>query len=251
MKCCVVVPCYRDADRLGDYLPGLCDALSGFSDVSVLVVDDGSPAAEAAELSRVCSAVRARHRNLIEPLCLATNVGKGGAIYAGWDAVPHAEWLAFADADGATSAGEVLRLLTFAWENGAPFDAVLGSRIKMLGRNVERTFVRHLTGRVYATCSSILTGYPVYDSQCGCKLVRGSAYRSIRPLLEETRFAFDMDLISHLLRAGSPVAEFPIDWIDVPGSKVSVLRDGFRMLIALVHLRGRLRKDSRNGGQGA
>ena len=53
------------------------------------------------------------------------------------------------------------------------------------------------------------------------------------------RFGFDMDLLVHLIRAGATICEFPVDWTDIPGSKVSLLRDSLQMFMTLWRLRKR------------
>jgi len=182
-----------------------------------------------------------QHPILLEPLLLDPNRGKGGAIYAGWDAAaPEVEWLGFADADGATSAHEVKRLVCAAMDPASPYDVLAGSRIQMMGRTVQRTLKRHITGRVFATMASVLTGLSLYDSQCGCKMIRRCSYLAVRAQLTETRFAFDMDLLVHLARSGAKISEFPVDWADIPGSKVSLFRDSLQMFVALWQLRRRL-----------
>jgi dolichyl-phosphate beta-glucosyltransferase len=87
-----------------------------------------------------------------------------------------------------------------------------------------------------------MTGWAIYDSQCGCKLLKRDAYLKVKGDLVETRFAFDIDLLVNLLSVGARVREVPVDWSDVPGSKVSLVRDGFQMTHALWKLRGRMRR---------
>jgi glycosyltransferase involved in cell wall biosynthesis len=239
MSLCLVIPSYRDSARLAKYLPELCASLESVPGVSILVVDDGSGPEEAEKTRLEVSRLRAKHPILLAPLLLEPNRGKGGAIYAGWDAAPPIEWLAFADADGATPAGEVARLVRLALEDTAPSDVYLASRVKMLGRTVSRSFKRHVAGRVFATLSSWMTGLAIYDSQCGCKIVRRSYYERVRDLLVETRFAFDIELLTHLHGAGAAMREVPVDWCDIPGSKVSLLKDGMQMLSALWKLQAR------------
>jgi hypothetical protein len=162
---------------------------------------------------------------------LPENLGKGGAVYAGWAvAAAEAQWLGFVDADGSCSAAETARLIQLARAMAAGSrQALFASRVKMLGRSVERQFKRHLLGRVYATLVSEGLTIPVYDSQCGLKLVPQAAYQRIQTRLDVTGFAFDVDLMATLLASGTAVQEVPIDWHEEPGGKVHLLRDSWRM----------------------
>lgn len=204
------------------------DALGG---VTVLVVDDGSGAAEAAATRAAIDALRLRHPSLLPMLELTENLGKGGAVYAGWElAAADTRWLGFVDADGSCSAAETARLIEQARSDpSASPPALFASRVKMLGRDVERQFKRHLLGRVYATLVSELLAIPVYDSQCGLKLVTRPAYQAIQPKLTIHGFAFDVDLMAMLVDSGTAVQEVPINWHEEPGGKVHLLRDSWRM----------------------
>jgi dolichyl-phosphate beta-glucosyltransferase len=240
MKICIIVPSYRDADRLEKYLPDLCRLGENFELLRVIVVDDGSGPEHSSNLRNVVDRCRTSALCDLRLHVLSSNVGKGGAIYAGWDASLGFEWLGFVDADGATSAKEVSRMLHFLKQtlqfNSAP-DMIIASRVKMLGRTVDRSAIRHFMGRVYSTLASILTGLSVYDSQCGCKFIRIGAYSAVRLELNEKRFAFDMELLLYLSQAGFSIIEFPVDWRDVAGSKVSLFKDSFLMFRSLLSLR--------------
>lgn len=241
----LAIPCWRESERLGNFLGPLCELLGREElGVRVLVVEDGSGGEEARRTAGIVADYRVRYPFLAEPLLLPENRGKGGAVYAAWERWEGEEWLGFADADGATPAREVVRLVRAIVEaegRGDCADGWLGSRVKMLGREVRRTMRRHVVGRVYATLTSLLTGICVYDSQCGCKFYRAELVREVLPKLEERRFGFDVELIAWLLAGGARLVEFPIDWVDVPGSKVHLVQDSVRMFLALLRLRGRLR----------
>lgn len=235
----LVIPTFRDTARLQAFLPDLSRQLEARSAVEIVVVDDGSGPKFSDALEELVRDVSGKSQTPVSLIRLKRNVGKGGAIYAGWGDGKGVDWLAFVDADGAVSASEVERMLSEidCTDLHERADALIASRVKMLGRTVERSVKRHLIGRIFATLASELTGLAVYDSQCGCKFVRREAYAAVRSKLTELRFAFDVDLLFHLHRAGYRIVEFPVDWRDIPGSKVSLIRDSFLMLFSLLRLR--------------
>ncbi|HEY8900956.1 MAG TPA: glycosyltransferase [Chthoniobacterales bacterium] len=241
MNLWLTIPCYRDAERLSHFLPRLCACLQELPGIGIQVVDDGSGAVEARRVEEAIRAVDDEKKILHPPLILEKNRGKGGAVYASWNVAPEAEWLGFVDADGAVPPEEVARLTELTVRGELPTDALLASRVKMLGRRVDRSMKRHVVGRVFATLASAAIGLEAYDTQCGLKLVRRSAYLAVRSRLSECRFAFDVDLLAQLAKQGVRMREVPVDWSDVPGSKVSLVRDSFQMANAVWRLRRTIR----------
>jgi dolichyl-phosphate beta-glucosyltransferase len=240
MKSTLVIPHYNDAERLEPCLADLCTGLPGHFEV--LVSDDGSLESQREAMRRVVRDAQVRVACgcpvIRDPLFTGKNTGKGGAVLRGWDASGEADVLAFADADGAVGLEEILR--AEASFRSGDYDALFANRVKMLGRSVERSLKRHLSGRVFATLVSNVARIPAYDTQCGLKLVRRAAFEKIRPHQETVGFAFDVELCLLLLKFGFRVIEFPVDWRDVPGSKVSLLRDSWRMAREVFRIRRRV-----------
>jgi glycosyltransferase involved in cell wall biosynthesis len=229
----LVVPCFRESGRIGGFLPELCQAMQAMGGVRVLVVEDGSDADEEQCMNGIVEDLRAKYDCLLPLKVLPENLGKGGAVYAGWAEHGGADWLAFVDADGSCSASEVARLLKMTNGN----TAIFASRVKMLGRRVERLFKRHLLGRIYATLVSEILHIPVYDSQCGLKMVPRRAYAQISNRLRVHGFAFDVELMVALLDTGCQIKEVPIDWHETPGGKVRLLRDSWLMALDILKIR--------------
>ncbi|MBL9182104.1 MAG: glycosyltransferase [Verrucomicrobiaceae bacterium] len=224
----LVIPCFQESGRISRFLAELCDETARLGGVTIRVVEDGSGEQEAKRMREIIAAQQARSPHLVAPLMLAENLGKGGAVHAAWREEKSADWLAFVDADGSCSAAEVSRLIQLARES-PPRTALFASRVKMLGKSVERHFRRHLLGRVYATLVSELLDIPVYDSQCGLKLVPRACFEAVEARLKITGFAFDVELLTALLDSGCAVHEVPISWHETPGGKVRLLRDSFLM----------------------
>jgi glycosyltransferase involved in cell wall biosynthesis len=177
---------------------------------------------------------------LLMPLFVNRNTGKGGAVYRGWQNSEGYSLIAFVDADGAVSASEIVRAESFFRFVASDADALFGSRVKILGRSIQRHFVRHLAGRIFATLVSELTKIPVYDTQCGLKIIKTEAYQKTKFYHSSKGFAFDVELLLLLLSSGARVIEFPVDWHDVPGSKINLFRDAFRMTFQVLTIRRKI-----------
>ena len=248
IDCLIAIPCYQESARLPSFLETLCPAVAAAPFTArIVVVDDGSGEPEAARTREIVARAADRWPGLLaEPVLLPANRGKGGAVYAGWES-PDAETarlLCFVDADGSVPAAEVIRLVAELLADRAErWQAIFGSRVKLLGSRVERLPSRHYVGRVFATLVTVITGLTIYDSQCGLKVVRRAAYTAIAGELTEHRFVFDVELALRLLRHHFAIREVPIDWTEIAGSKVRLLRDSWRMATGLLRIRGRLRAD--------
>jgi len=237
---CIVIPAFREDMRISSFLTELLGLIESESlKMLVIVVDDGSGSAAQNALRSVLDPLRLICPHSLRLLELPRNLGKGGAIKAGWDACPECEYLAFADADGSIAAREVMRLSRLAWAQRAAPKTLFASRVKMLGKNIQCSRFRRFSGRTFSILVEAITGAGVYDSQCGCKFVPASVYQAVRPVLREQRFAFDVELMMAILRAGFAIEEIPIDWHATPGSKVSFLSDTCRMLSSTVAIRRR------------
>jgi len=240
----LVIPSYRDSERLAPFLRELVTTLPPH--FSILVSEDGSGSEEVLRIKALISSVRqemTREENgpkLLDPLIHDPNSGKGGAVLRGWRQGVGYELLAFADADGAVSAHEIVRAEAFMRSETPPIDALFGSRVKMLGRNIHRSKIRHYSGRIFATLVSVVGRVPAYDTQCGLKILTAAAFEKIAPFTQSLGFAFDVELLLLLLKTGRRVVEFPIDWEDVAGSKVHLLRDSTRMAREVFRIRRRV-----------
>lgn len=242
----LVIPNYRDSVRLEPFLAELRRTLTG--EFAILVSDDGSGEED---FERLVECVEAGRRvegaaEILEPVRAVQNEGKGAAVYRGWRRGLELEFesFGFADADGAVSAGEVLRgwrAFDVLRERGAEVDGLIGSRRRVVGRTVDRKWSRHVAGRVFATLVTLIAGLEVYDTQCGFKIFRREVVESVLPRARTFGFAFDVELLMLVARAGYRVEEFAVDWRDVDGGKVDLLTAPVPMLVEVVRARMRMR----------
>ena len=237
----LVIPHYNDTERLIPFLAELVAVLPGH--FSVLISDDGSCPQQQKKLTELINRLKAGDNlnrvEILPPRFVSKNTGKGGAVHRGWENTNGFSLLAFADADGAVNATEIMRAESFFRSDSCAADALFASRVKMLGHSIHRSLLRHFTGRIFSTLVSGLTQIPVYDSQCGFKIVKKSTYLKIQSFLKTTGFAFDVELLLLLLKSGAKVVEFPVDWYDVAGSKIRLFGDSLRMAMQIFIIKKR------------
>lgn len=237
----VVIPCFNEEARLSRaQVRALVEG-----GVRVILVDDGSRDGTAALLTALAEA----HPDHVQALILPRNGGKGEAVRAGLREALRAgaTLVGYLDADFATPPAEALRLRDELLAQDA--DVALGSRVRRLGSSIHRRPARHYLGRIFATAASLALGVGVYDTQCGAKVLRATP--ALRAALERpfsSRWAFDVELLSRLLRPAGDTPAVPVErfievplraWEDVAGSKLrgaTMLRAGADLArIALRH----------------
>ncbi len=230
----LVLPAYRELNRLPRFLDSLTKALAPAPwATEILVVDDGSPGDEQKALAALIVPVRDGHCQVLAPRLLAHNRLKGDAILEGWRSRP-ARWLAFADADGAAGAEEVLRVfgdINSRDPSGA--SAYFADRHGPGKSANRRTPSRRFLSSLFSALAGFALRVPPIDFQCGFKVVPGSVLPRIADRLEGRGLCFDLALFVALRSEGVPVRQFPVTWRDQPEGKVSPWRNGPAMLAGL------------------
>ena len=159
----LVIPCFNEEQRLVESEVIQCIAVL---QCSVILVDDGSTD----RTLEMMNNLRHRFPEDIHVLPLRTNVGKGEAVRAGFNFAFErgATQVLFCDADFAVGPQDLMRICT-TLEEHTDCKAVIGSRIALVGSNIQRSVFRHYSGRAFATLVSLILGHRIYDTQCGAK----------------------------------------------------------------------------------
>ncbi len=245
MNVCICVPCYRESQRLPAFIADIRRVFSSSqtSRVTLYFLDDGSGEFETKLMRAAVDDLKDNSHISFHYVEFPENRGKGAVLRDGFaNAMKNGfDLIGFFDGDGATPAKEILNLI-HQFEHTPESDVVVGSRWKALGHPVERSFKRHLSGRIFATILSILYSIPIYDSQCGAKLFRKRVLTSeLLALCDNQNWLFDTQLIITLHSRGRDIFELPVVWKDQPGSKINLIRDSFRMFWGLLIFRRKLR----------
>jgi len=226
-RACVVIPCFDEERRLRP--ERFLDFVCAHPDVDFVLVNDGSRDGTLAVLESLAREASGRFRVIDQQ----PNAGKAEAVRRGMRAgfESGAAYVGYWDADLATPLAAIPEFVTLLDER-PDLDLVLGARVKLLGRSVERLSARHYIGRIFATAVSIALRLAVYDTQCGAKLFRVTP--EVRALFEQpflSRWIFDVEILARWIAArrgegGAPLEsalyELPLrEWRDVAGSKLT------------------------------
>ena len=101
----------------------------------------------------------------------------------------------------------------------------------------EQSLQRRIVSRLFNFLVRILFGVKIHDTQCGAKLCTKAAAEAAVPKISSHFWAFDVDLLFHIHRAGFSVTEHPTTWRDIDGSKIRIWNSSFEMLLAIFRLR--------------
>jgi dolichyl-phosphate beta-glucosyltransferase len=162
--------------------------------------------------------------------------GKGGAVKAGLMAA-RGEYRFICDADLSMPIRELQRFLPPALDR---FDVAIGSREGMAARRIGEPVYRHLMGRLFNAFVQRLALPGIEDSQCGFKMFSARAVDEIFPLVTVDGWAFDVEVLTIARARSLRIVEIPIEWHFGQQSQLSMVRDGFGMLMELLRIKSRL-----------
>ncbi len=183
--------------------------------------------------------------------------GRGRALAATWLA-SDARVLAYMDVDLSTDLDALLPLVAPLISGHSHL--AIGSRLAR-GARVVRGPKREAISRCYNLILKGTLAARFSDAQCGFKAIRADVARELVPLVQDTGWFFDTELLVLAERSGLRVHEVPVDWVDDPDSRVDIvatatadlkgvarlLRDLSRGRIPTAEIRRRLVVDVRAG----
>jgi putative flippase GtrA len=158
--------------------------------------------------------------------------GRGRALHHVWSQ-SDAAVLAYLDVDLSTDLNALLPLVAPLISGHS--DLAIGSRLSRHSR-VVRGAKREVISRSYNLLlrSTLRTRFS--DAQCGFKAVRAEVAEQLLPLVEDTGWFFDTELLVLAERAGLRIHEVPVDWVDDPDSRVDIVATAMADLRGIARL---------------
>ncbi|MEZ4797496.1 MAG: glycosyltransferase [Flavobacteriaceae bacterium] len=224
MKTCIVIPLYNEYQRFDQ------NSFLSFvknNDLIFCLVNDGSNDQTMQMIESL-----AKGSQKIYSLNLEKNLGKAEAVRAGTNyAISNlnCKIIGYFDADFATPLQEILNLEKLI--QNSLYALVMGSRVKRLGANIKRFKIRHFSGRIIATIiSENILGLPVYDTQCGLKLMTKEIAEIVFKDKFISKWLFDVEIIARIKNKFGKdycienIYEFPLSkWEDKGKSKITFI----------------------------
>ena len=234
----IVIPAYNESSRIAGPLELILNFFEEETlNAEIIVVDDGS----SDETSEVAGRALATKPDIMSRVIrYDDNRGKGFAVKTGLLAAA-ADIAVFSDADLSTPITELNKIVNPIRNDQV--DVTFGSRA--LDRSLIGThqpWKREQGGKVVNLIIRMLSGMPFSDTQCGFKAFNMVKFRPLLDLMTIDRFGFDVEFLFVAKYHGLRLAEIPVRWNDVAGSKVSVLRDTLRMVDELRQIRRNARR---------
>lgn len=228
----IIIPAYNEESRLPHTLAQVFSFLKKQNYTSeVIVVENGSndnTYTLAQELTTTYSTLRVLHNE---------EAGKGRAVQRGM-LEAKGEYRIFCDADLSMPAEELVRFIPPHNET----DIVIASREVDGSVRYDEPHLRHLTGRVFNMLIRTFALPEIHDTQCGFKGFRADIAEDLFSRQTITGWAFDVEILYIAKLRGYQVVELPIPWYYRDESKISVLRDSWRMFLDILNIRKKARQ---------
>lgn len=229
----IVIPAYNESNRLPVTLDALLQETTlNFSEL--IIVNDGSKD----ETFQVAKSFEAKFQGRLKVIDSQPNRGKGYAVRRGIEEAT-SEWVLIADADRSTPWKEYFKLRSAQERLGSK--GAIGSRdVDGAVLMAQQPFYREWLGKLFNLFLRKITGLSFKDTQCGFKLFHRSSILPFFPQLCEDRFAWDVEFLMLCKKNGVSIVEVPVEWAHVKGGTVSPIKDGLKMVWAVIQMRVRI-----------
>ena len=231
LKLDVVIPGLNEEDGLEQTVRSLSEfmpeRMSSY-DWRIVIADNGSTDATP-DIGRRLASESGR----VQYLRLEQR-GRGRALKHAWSQ-SDADVMAYMDMDLSTDLAHIPPLVGAIADGG--HDVAIGSRLKrgaeVIGRSPKREFISRSYSLIFRTM--FLTGFQ--DAQCGFKAVSRRVVEQVLPLVEDTGWFFDTELLILCEKNGYSVEEIPVRWVDDPDSRVRIVSTAYEDMKGLSRLR--------------
>ena len=160
--------------------------------------------------------------------------GRGRALSLGWLA-SDADVLAYMDIDLST---DLAALPELVWRIADGIDDVAAGTRLGRGSETTRSLKREVLSRGFVFLINTLLWTRLRDTQCGFKAISRRCARRLLPLVEDTGWFWDTELLLLASKGGWNVGFVPVRWVEDTDSRVKIGKTVLRDLTGLMRMRG-------------
>ncbi len=214
---------------IGTLTEHLSNGVKGEWDWRITIADNGSEDATP-EVGRQLSE---EHPNV--RLTRLEQRGRGRALKKAW-LESDADVRCFMDVDLSTRLDALEPLVNAIADER--YDVAIGSRLMPQSLVEKRTLKREIVSRAYNALIRVMFPRKTFrDAQCGFKAVSRDVAENVVPLVENTGWFFDTELLLLSLRAGYRIKEIPVHWVDDPDTRVRIVSTATEDIKGLLRVR--------------
>lgn len=226
----LIIPCYNESARIDIMLNGLADFDAKWKgNYEVIIVDDGSKDDTAAKIGQALDGKYAALKNKIRIEKMPVNKGKGSALKQGVS-LATGDYVLTLDADMSTKPTELINWQAKVKNLFSNDDTIYIASRKHEEGTVEALKMRQVIGAIFNGIVQVLTSLQHKDTQCGFKLYPKKIAHFLFGNMQSNGWAHDVELLYQADLNGYKIIDMPVNWVNQPDSKVSVVRDSFLML---------------------
>ena len=147
-------------------------------------------------------------------------IGKGGALSVGLRKAS-GEYIAFMDADGASSVAQLVKLYRYISSN-KDLDVVIASRYMKGSRINNLPLYRKVLSRMFNLVTRFVFTLPYSDTQCGLKIFKRDVARDISKKIISKKWIIDLNILLLCKYLHYTVESLPIIWTEKGNSTLKV-----------------------------
>ncbi len=178
----------------------------------------------AKRLSRELTDVRIVHLN---------QKGRGRALKKVWSE-SGADILSYMDVDLSSNLYAFPPLIEALISGG--FDIGIGSRL-LKASTTRRSFKREVISRTYNLLVKSFFFTKFSDAQCGFKSIAKGAAGKLLPMIEDTGWFFDTELLVIAEKLGYRIFDLPVSWVEDLDSRVKIVSTAMDDIRGLIRVR--------------
>jgi glycosyltransferase involved in cell wall biosynthesis len=193
----------------------------------IVIADNGSKDRTghiAKQLEQTLPAVMAMH---------IPEAGRGRALTRAMLA-SEADILTYMDIDLSTDLDAFPKMVNAIAEQG--YDVAAGTRLGP-GAETTRSLKREVLSRGFVLMTNALFQTRLRDTQCGFKAISRDAAQKLLPMVKDTGWFWDTELLLLAAKSGWRVTFIPVRWVEDKDSRVKVASTAWRDIKGLLRMR--------------